>query len=316
MSLPTLHPITIPLPSTFNHASWTIKYALISSQPTKIPPPIDHQTLVLIHGTPWSSAVFSPLARSLLSTHPHLTLLLYDLPGYGQSQHLNASATTPDSHGFTGSTSIATQASALTALLSHLHLDGKGTNPKPAVLAHDIAGTIALRAHLLQGVEFAGLMMLDTNAVLPWGDGFYTLVRSEPSVFTRLPAHVHEAAVRAVVRSASVNLEQEWEDVLVGPWIGSEELQQSFVRQIAQASDGDVGEMVDADMYGEVRCGVRVLWGEGDRWIPRWKMEKLCGMLGERLEKGLVVVEGAGHLVMLDQPGRVEEEVREWLGLE
>jgi pimeloyl-ACP methyl ester carboxylesterase len=45
-------------------------------------------------------------------------------------------------------------------------------------------------------------------------------------------------------------------------------------------------------------------------------MEKLCGMLGERLEKGLVVVEGAGHLVMLDQPGRVEEEVREWLGLE
>jgi pimeloyl-ACP methyl ester carboxylesterase len=30
----------------------------------------------------------------------------------------------------------------------------------------------------------------------------------------------------------------------------------------------------------------------------------------------LVVVEGAGHLVMLDQPEKVEAEVREWLEAE
>jgi pimeloyl-ACP methyl ester carboxylesterase len=44
-------------------------------------------------------------------------------------------------------------------------------------------------------------------------------------------------------------------------------------------------------------------------------MERLCGLLGERLE-GFVVVEEAGHLVMLDQPERVEEEIRRWLEVE
>jgi pimeloyl-ACP methyl ester carboxylesterase len=69
-------------------------------------------------------------------------------------------------------------------------------------------------------------------------------------------------------------------------------------------------------LYGDVRCKVRVLWGDGDSWIPREKMEVLCGLLGDNLEKGLVVVEGAGHLVMLDQPEKVEAEVREWLEAE
>ena len=160
-------------------------------------------------------------------------------------------------------------------------------------------------------------MLLDTNALLPWGDGFYTLARTHHSVFAALPAHVHEAVVRAVVRSASVRPEglgSEWEEVLVAPWVGSAAKQESFVRQIAQAEDGDVGEMVEGGLYGGVRCGVRVVWGEGDSWIPRGKVEGLCGLLGGRLERPLVVVEGAGHLVMLDQPGRVEEEVRSWLG--
>jgi pimeloyl-ACP methyl ester carboxylesterase len=43
-------------------------------------------------------------------------------------------------------------------------------------------------------------------------------------------------------------------------------------------------------------------------------MGKLCELLGERLEKPLVVVAGAGHLLMLDQPEKVEDEVRSWLG--
>jgi pimeloyl-ACP methyl ester carboxylesterase len=328
-------PSPLNLPQTFHHADWHIKYTLLSSPPTitgtTSPPP---QTLVFLHGTPWSSAVFSPLATSLLRTTPNLTILLYDLPGYGQSQTLlSPSPTTSPALGpksFAGSTSISLQASALSALLSHLSLDGKSkppknnSNTKPLILAHDIAGTIALRAHLLHGCEYSKLLLLDTNAILPWGDGFYKLARSEPGVFTKLPGHVHEAVVRSVVRSASVRPaevlggEGGWEEVLVEPWVGSGEKQGSFVRQIAQAEDGDVGEMYlggrESCLYRDVRCGVRVMWGEGDSWIPKQKMEKLCELLGDRLEKPLVVVEGAGHLVMLDQPEVVEREVREWLG--
>lgn len=306
-------PPQIALPSTFHHSNWNIKYTLLSpSAPSASPP----KTLVFVHGTPWSSTVFSPLATALQTTTPNLTILLYDLPGYGQSQTLSP-PTAPGPKGFSGSTSVRAQASALAALLAHLSLDGKNGNTAPAVLAHDIAGAIALRAHLLHGCEFARLMLLDTNAVLPWGDGFYALAREQHGVFARLPGHVHEAVVRAVARSASVRaggLGEEWEDVLVAPWVGSAEAQESFVRQIAQADDGDVAEMFEGGMYGSVRCQVTVLWGDGDSWIPREKMERLCELIGERLEKPLVVIEGAGHLLMLDQPERVEDEVRRWLG--
>lgn len=83
----------------------------------------------------------------------------------------------------------------------------------------------------------------------------------------------------------------------------------AFVRQIAQARDGDVEEMMG--MYGELKCGVKILRGEGDTWVPGEKIEKLAGMLGG-CEVG--VVEGAGHLVMVDAPERVAVEVAEWVG--
>lgn len=324
MALPKAAPNN--LPSTFHHAGWTIKYSLITPatlQPTE-PPPTSPRTLVFVHGTPWSSTVFQPLIQSLLSSSPfseNYHILIYDMPGYGQSQQPFPSPTTASSqHDFKdktqADTSVATQAQTLRALLTHLQISN------PAVLAHDIGGAIALRAHLILGVEFERMMLLDSNAVLPWGDGFYALAREEPGVFARLPAHVFEAVVRAVVRSASVTahgLEGGWEETLVGPWVGSAEAQGSFVRQIAQAEDVDVAEMFaeggEGCLYGSVRCGVSVLWGNGDTWIPREKMERLCGLLGEKLER-FAVVEEAGHLVMLDQPGRVEEEVRHWLEVE
>jgi len=325
------------LPSTFHHANWTIKYSLLTPPtPPKTSNPSALKTLVFVHGTPWSSTVFQPLIQSLLSSPSFISqynqILLYDLPGYGQSQSQSQESTQhhpinqpsdsniENKHDKQPNTSVATQSHTLAALLGHLHI----TNP--AVLAHDIGGAIALRAHLIHGVDFERMLLLDSNAVLPWGDGFYTLVRKSPEVFTALPAHIFEAVVRAVVRSASVTargLEGGWEEALVASWIdgegGGKGAQESFVRQIAQAEDEDVREMFagggEGCLYGRVRCGVRVLWGDWDSWIPREKMEKLCGLLGERLDR-FVVVEGAGHLVMLDQPERVEEEVRRWLGVE
>lgn len=199
-------------------------------------------------------------------------------------------------------TSIATQSLILTALFDHLQL---GT---PVVIAHDIAGAIALRASVMLGLSYESLMLLDTNAVLPWGDKFYTLVRSTPSPFLALPPPIFSAMLRAVIRSATVKpLPREIEDALAKPWEG-EGGQVAFVRQIAQARDEDVEEMMD--MYGELNCGVRILRGEGDTWVPGEKIEKLAGILGW-CEIG--VVEGAGHLVMMDAPERVAVEVVAWM---
>lgn len=56
----------------------------------------------------------------------------------------------------------------------------------------------------------------------------------------------------------------------------------------------------------------RFFEGEKDAWIPYDKMQSLARLLGERL-KGFVIVPGAGHLIMLDQPERVTLEISRWL---
>lgn len=318
MPLPPPNPHT--LPSTFIHAGWKIKYALLTppsppknshdNQNNQISQRSPLETLVFIHGTPWSSIVFQPLATPLLASGTH-QILLYDLPGYGQSQERIASPSSSEKGDDDPKTNIATQSLALTSLLAHLSIHS------PSILAHDIGGTIALSAHLNHSLRITRLLLLDANAVLPWGDGFYSLVRETPEPFARLPAKIYEALFRAVVRSARCtegSEGDEWEAALVAPWIGGDgEGQRAFVRQIAQAVDADVGGMVGR--YGDVGCEVVVVWGEGDGWVPRGKVERLVGLLGERVRR-FVVLEGAGHLSLLDCPEEVEEIVREWLGVE
>ncbi|KAI7231035.1 hypothetical protein KC330_g6643 [Hortaea werneckii] len=334
------------LPLTFHFQGWNIRYNLLSSAESDRTSTKQPQSVVFVHGTPWSSVVSQPLIETLLAKGPY-QILVYDLPGYGQSQEYNqpinnSKATqvpsSPTATTFLGDTSVKFQAEALAALLFSVHLHpskgihSAGQSPSPpAIIAHDIAGAIVLRAHLLHGCDFASMLLMDTNAVLPWGDGFYKLVRSEPQTFVRLPPKIFEAVVRAVVRSACFNpdvLKTGWEDRLTLPWIdaGSEfsgggegremggegERQRSFVRQIAQADDRDVAEMLEGDMYEKVRCRVKVLWGENDTWIPKEKIERLVGMLGDKVKEVAFIPE-AGHLVMLDQPGRVAVEVYDWL---
>ncbi|KAG4441303.1 hypothetical protein IFR05_003231 [Cadophora sp. M221] len=301
------------LPLSLNFEGWNIRYNILKS---KSPPEPNRKAkyVVFVHGTPWSSIVFKPTIEALLAKCS-FQILVYDLPGYGQSQDFDAgSITTPPGDEFLGDTSVKSQALALAVLLKQVQMESKWGHAEPAVIAHDIAGTIVLRAHLLHGCEFDTMMLVDANCVLPWGDGFYKLARSESQTFLKLPPSIFEAVVRAVVHSAAHDpkvLQTGWEDAPTQPWLGAEG-QRNFVRQIAQANDDDVAEMLDADLYGRVRCDVKVVWGEQDQWIPREKIEDLIKRLGGRL-KEMAFIPGAGHLVMLDQPGRFAIEVFDWL---
>ncbi|KAK3712764.1 hypothetical protein LTR37_008854 [Vermiconidia calcicola] len=290
------------LPSGYNFQGWNIRYNLTGSNNT--------------------SQLYRPIIEALQAKSTY-QILVYDLPGYGQSQEFNSKTTaTTSNRDFLGDTSVKFQSKALAALLKHAKLDGQEGHPTPAVIAHDIAGAIVLRAHLLDGCEFDTMLLVDTNAVLPWGDGFYKLIRSEPQPFMKLPPSIFEAVVRAVTQSACHDpkiLQTGWEDVLARPWIGRQsdgagavDAQQSFVRQIAQADDADVAEMLDGDMYEEVRCDVKIIWGEQDQWIPREKIEELTKRLHGRVKESAFIPD-AGHLVMLDQPTRFAIEVFDWL---
>lgn len=305
------------LPETFAHNGWSIRY-LARRAKYEDSSAAASPWVVFVHGTPWSSEVFRPLANAL-SAGGSFNVVLYDLPGYGQSQAFNRSQADsgPD-------TSAKAQAESLAALLQHLGLDGKVGNTSPHVIAHDIAGVISLRAHLLHGCEYRSLCLLDTNCVLPWGDKLYNTIRTNAAVYEELPAVVFEGCLRAIIQSARVKgqgLGPEWEDVLAWPWLSGGSAsdsglqydpQKNFVRQIKQSDDGHTAELLDNGLYPKVRCDVKILWGEKDEWIPYEKMQRIASLLGDRL-KGFVTVPDAGHLIMLDQPERVTLEIARWL---
>lgn len=305
------------LPETFAHNGWSIRY-LARRAKYEDSSAAASPWVVFVHGTPWSSDVFRPLANAL-SAGGNFNVVLYDLPGYGQSQTFNNSQADlePD-------TSVKAQSESLAALLDHLGLDGKDGNTSPHVVAHDIAGVISLRAHLLHGCEYRSLCLLDTNCVLPWGDNLYNSIRANASVYEELPAGVYEGCLRAIIQSARVKgqgLGPEWGDVLARPWltVGSVsdsglqyDPQKNFVRQIKQSDDSHTAELLDQGLYPKVRCDVKILWGEKDAWIPYEKMQSIARLLGDRL-KGFVTVPDAGHLIMLDQPERVALEIARWL---
>src|SRR5438309_5293888 len=125
--------------------------------------------------------------------------------------------------------SLAAQASLLADLLQHWELR------RPDLVVHDYGGAVALRAHLLHGAAYRSLALVDVVALAPWGSDFFRLVGANSEVFGAIPAVMHEALVRAYVRTAAAQpMTERAEDMLVGPWLG-ERGQAAFYRQIAQA---------------------------------------------------------------------------------
>jgi pimeloyl-ACP methyl ester carboxylesterase len=65
-----------------------------------------------------------------------------------------------------------------------------------------------------------------------------------------------------------------------------------------------------SDRLVDLTLPVRVLWGQEDRWQPTSYAERLTADIPHA---ELVVVPGAGHFVMEDEPDRVTAEVLDFL---
>jgi pimeloyl-ACP methyl ester carboxylesterase len=244
--------------------------------------------LVFCHGTPWSSRLWRPFAEALATSH---TVYLWDMPGYGQSSKH------PDHP-----VSLDVQGELFAELLRHWRL------PSPHVVAHDYGGAVSLRAHLLHGATYASLALVNVVAVAPWGSAYFRLVGEHPDVFAALPPVVHEGALRAYVAGAShVGLTETALDGLVAPWLGGEG-QAALYRQIAQADERYTDEF--ADLLPGMDLPVLVVWGSHDTWIPVDRAHRLAGLIpGARLR----IIDGAGHLVQLDQPAALAVVLTQWL---
>lgn len=248
----------------------------------------DGPPVVLCHGTPWSSWVWSRVAEDLsrdFSVH------LWDMPGYGRSGKDPAH-----------DVDLATQGQLLADLLTEWGLAA------PHVVAHDIGGAVALRAHLLHGADLASLCLVDVVALRPWGSPFFRLVHDNEHVFQALPGPMHRALVTAYVQGASHRgLDEESLAALTGPWTG-EVGQAAFYRQIGQADERHTAEL--EPLLGRVRAPVHVVWGTEDTWIPVDRAHRLVEAVPGA---SLALVEGAGHLVQLDAPEELLAQVRGWL---
>lgn len=245
--------------------------------------------VIFCHGTPWSSRVWRAVAQTLES---RFTVYLWDMPGYGQSSK------NPDHR-----VSLDVQGDLLADLIEHWRLD------RPHVVTHDIGGAVALRAHLLGGVPFRSLSLVDVVALAPWGSPFFTLVREHADVFAALPPQVHRGALQAYLAGASHRgLTPEQQSWLTDPWTGAEG-QGAFYRQIAQADEAHTDEI--EPHYAGLDLPVLIAWGTEDTWIPVDRAHRLHDLIPAAQ---LRLVPEAGHLIQLDQPEAVTGLLHEWLG--
>jgi pimeloyl-ACP methyl ester carboxylesterase len=266
------------LPHTFAHAGGSVRYGIEGSGPP----------LVLVHGTPWSSFNWRHVIAALA---PRWRVHYYDLLGYGQSeQHQGQDVSLGMQHGL------------LCALLDHWQLAA------PAIVGHDFGGTTVLRAHLLNGREFARIALVDPVAVGPWGSPFFVHVRRHREAFDGMPAPIHEAIVGAYVRGAMhMPMPPDTLEGIVRPWLGALG-QPAFYRQIAQADQRFTDEI--EPLYRQMRAPTLIVWGKQDQWIPIAQGQRLRDVMPGAAWQPIA---DAGHLVQEDQPLRLAQALEAFL---
>ncbi|KAL8761378.1 MAG: hypothetical protein Q9184_002497 [Pyrenodesmia sp. 2 TL-2023] len=293
----------LELTQTFHHPTTVFDYDIhwTSLGNTAVPP------LIFVHGTPWSSHVWHSYALSL--SH-YFRVYLFDNPGFGDSPLGKPIHAETISKEVALDADLAQQSEVFAALYKFWAQDwqeSKGAH----VVAHDHGGLMSLRANLLHGCDFRSLCLIDVVALGPFGQPLFKLVAENEGVFTALTGPVFEGVVESYIRDAAhKELGRETMDALKKPWISSEEGRKGFVRQMVQANSRSTEEV--EGRYHEVgeNIPVRIIWGKEDEWIPAETALRLKEKLNA---EDVVMIEGAGHLVMYDQPGRLGIELGWWL---
>jgi pimeloyl-ACP methyl ester carboxylesterase len=268
------------LPETYDFRGQAVRWGRIGSGPP----------LVLLHGTPFSSYEWHRVAPHLARSR---TVHFHDMPGYGASEKRDGQ-----------DVSLGIQNVVLAELFARWGLDC------PDVVAHDFGGATALRAHLLDGLDYRSLTLIDPVAIAPWGSALVQHVREHEAAFAGMPGYMHDAILPAYLQSAMHHTATpETLAPYVQPWQG-EENQRAFYRQIAQMDRRHTDEV--EPLYPQIRCPVQILWGERDRWIPIAEGRRVAAMIpGAAFHP----VPDCGHLMQEDAPEAIVAHVLPFLEL-
>ena len=207
-------------------------------------------------------------------TLPEADVCALDLPGHGRSPGR-------------GRANVAEYASLVVRFLDALGLDR-------AILAgHSMGGAIAQGAALDFPARIAGLVLVGT------GSRLRVLPKILEGTLTDYAATVQLICQSAYSENAPAELTRRG--------------QQQMMRVAAQVVHDDFAacNAFDAtDRLGEIRCPALVLCGTEDRLTP----PKYSTLLAERIPAAqLVLIEGAGHMVMIEKERQVAEAMSAWL---
>src|SRR5918997_3038179 len=238
--------------------------------------------VILVHGTPMRSYLWRNVVPALVESH---SVYVYDLLGYGESEKREGQ-----------DVSIPAQSRVLGELVEAWGLE------EPAIAGHDIGGGIVLRAHLLEGVAFERIAVLDPVVRAPWLSRPMSTtwhVREYPEAYRAMPDHLFEAFLSAYLGETNSRLGEEAFEAYLAPWRG-EEGRRAFVRQALQSEEQHTGELVP--LLGSIEVPVRIVWGEEDGWLDPSQAPRLRE---EIPNSELWTIPGAGHFVMEDAPEEV-----------
>jgi pimeloyl-ACP methyl ester carboxylesterase len=238
--------------------------------------------VVLVHGTPSRSCIWREVVPTLAEGH---TVYVYDLLGFGESER-----------GEGQDVSIAAQSRGLAELIDAWGID------EPRAAGHDIGGGIVLRAHLLEGVTFERIALLDSVVLTPWGTPSLWHVKEHLGAYRTMPNDVFEAYVASRLGQATRGpMEEGVFEAYLSQWRGVAG-QAAYLRKDEALLERDTAEL--EPLLGAIGVPVQVVWGEEDRWLDPSQAKLLTQKIPDA---DMHLVPDAGHFVMEDAPGEVAE---------
>lgn len=229
--------------------------------------------IVLIHGFPLDHSIWEETVGYL---QDKFQLIVTDLRGFGRSS-------TP-----AGSYSLEDMASDIAGLLDYLELD------KTTLVGHSMGGYIGLAFARLYPNRLAGLALVSTQAQ---GD-----TSEQKKGRYETAARVSEGGVDIVL------------DAMMTKFSAEPKIQQSISEIIASQDPpgvaGALKAMAERPDSSPVLSGARfpilIVHGDNDQLIPIQRAEQMKE-LNNTAE--LIVLEGVGHLPMMEVPGDLAKEI-------
>ena len=233
--------------------------------------------ILLIHGAGVSARSWSLQLENLGHA---LQVLAIDLPGHGESDPIDKAT-------------LEAYAEAARSLL-----DALGSGPV-VVAGHSLGGAVAqvLGAHHPEAVK--GLVLLSTCVKLPETDGRLQ------SFYRYLPAPIRKVLFLWVAKKILFSPSASRQAVLLGMKEILTCRPETTLRDVAAAQTMDLQKVAE-----KLHVPTLILCGDRDKLTPLALSDQLNELIpGSRL----VIVKGAGHMLPLEAPGRVNQELLDFV---